>query len=89
MATLAADPQVIAHAGRPVALERKSFHGQLRVWGSRDFHIWGIDDPVGGKARFTITFQGPKGRAQVSYAGRTVSGGDWAVETLDVRPLPD
>ena len=86
MATLAADPQVIAHTGRPAALERKSFHGQLHVWGSRDFHVWGIDDPVGGKADFTATFTGPDGRVAVAWSGKTVAGA-WTADTMTVTPL--
>lgn len=87
MATLAADPQVVARTGRPVTLDRKSFHGRLHVWGSRDFHIWGIDDPVGGKAAFTVTFAGPEGRVAVAWTGKTVAG-TWKADTMAVTPLP-
>jgi beta-lactamase regulating signal transducer with metallopeptidase domain len=89
MSVISADARVTAAVGLPARFDRESFHGRIRTWGARDFHLWGIDDPVGGKARFTLTFQGPKGRAQVSYAGHTVRGGDWVAETLDVQPLPD
>lgn len=89
LSAISADARVVAVTGQPASFDRKSFHGSVHTWGSRDFHLWGIDDPVAGKARFTLVFQGPKGRAQVSYAGHTVSGGDWAIETLDVQPLAD
>jgi beta-lactamase regulating signal transducer with metallopeptidase domain len=83
MATLAADPRVIAHTGRPAVLERKSFHGRLHVWGSRDFHFWGIDDPVGGKADFTATFTGPEGRVTVAWSGKTVAG-TWTADAMTI-----
>ena len=74
MATLAADPQVVARTGRPAAMVRESFHGRVHLWSSRDFHLWGIDDPVGGKAAFTVTFAGPDGRVEVAWSGKTVAG---------------
>jgi hypothetical protein len=86
MATLAADPRVIAHTGRPAAMDRKSFHGRVHVWGSRDFHLWGVDDPVGGKADFTVTFAGPEGRVAVAWSGKTVAGA-WQADSLAIaRP---
>ena len=81
IASLAADPQVVARVGQPVTLERKSFHGRIHVWGSRDFHLWGIDDPVGGKADFTATFSGPDGRVTVAWSGKTVAG-NWKADTM-------
>jgi beta-lactamase regulating signal transducer with metallopeptidase domain len=81
MATLAADPQVVARTGRPVAMDRKTFHGRVHLWGSRDFHLWGIDDPVGGKATFTVTFTGPDGRVQVAWSGKTVAG-VWKADSI-------
>ncbi len=89
MQAISADARVTAVTGQPATFDRASFHGRIRTWGSRDFRLWGIDDPVGGKANFSIVFQGPQGRARVGYAGRTVSGGDWVVETLEVQPLTD
>ena len=86
MATLAADPQVVARVGQPVTLERKSFHGRIHVWGSRDFHLWGIDDPVGGKAAFSATFKGPAGSVDVAWSGKTEAGA-WKADSMTVSPL--
>jgi beta-lactamase regulating signal transducer with metallopeptidase domain len=88
MAAISADSRVTAVTGLPVSFDRQSFHGSIHTWGARDFHLWGIDDPVGGKASFTMSFVGPKGRVEVRYSGRTVRGGDWAAESLEVLPLP-
>ena len=87
MGAISADPRLLAITGQPVRFDGKSFHGRIHTWGSRDFHLWGIDDPIGGKATFTITFEGPRGRGQVRYAGRTVKGGDWMAESFEVLPL--
>ena len=88
LTAVSADPRLTALTGQPVRFDRESFHGSFHTWGSRDFHLWGIDDPVGGKASFTVTFVGPAGRAQVRYAGRTVRGGDWVADSFDVSPAP-
>ncbi|MBW8846429.1 MAG: M56 family metallopeptidase [Burkholderiales bacterium] len=89
MGAIGADPRLLAVTGQPARFDRTSFHGRIHTWGSRDFHLWGIDDPVGGEATFTIAFEGPRGRAQVRYAGRTVKGGGWAAESFEVLPLQD
>lgn len=81
MATLAADPRVVARTSQPVSMDRKSFHGHVHLWGSRDFHLWGIDDPVGGKAVFTVTFAGPDGRVDVAWSGKTVAG-VWQADSI-------
>lgn len=86
---IGADARVAALTGLPARVDRKSFHGRIQTWGARDFHLWGVDDPVGGQARFSVDVQGPQGRARVSYAGHTGRGGDWAAESFDVRALPD
>lgn len=86
--TIRSDPRLVAVTGQPVTFDRKSFHGSIHTWGARDFHLWGIDDPVGGKASFSMTFEGPGGRALVAYAGKTTTGGVWKADTLDIAPLP-
>ena len=83
MATLAADPQVVARTGQPVGVDRKSFHGRIHLWGARDFRLWGIDDPVGGKADFTVGFTGPAGRVDVAWAGKTVAG-TWKADSIAI-----
>jgi beta-lactamase regulating signal transducer with metallopeptidase domain len=88
MDTIRSDSRLVAITGVPVTFDRQSFRGNIRTWGSRDFHLWGIDDPVGGKARFSMTFQGPKARVNVVYAGGTTSGGVWKAAVLDISPLP-
>ena len=81
MTMLQADPQITALVGQPATPERSSFHGSVHVWGSRDFHLWGVDDPVGGKATFTVTLQGPKGRVTVAWSGKTEAG-VWKAESM-------
>jgi beta-lactamase regulating signal transducer with metallopeptidase domain len=88
MDTIRSDSRLVAITGLPVTFDRQSFHGNIRTWGSRDFHLWGIDDPVRGQATFSMTFQGPKASVNVRYAGRTTSGGVWKADTLDLSPLP-
>lgn len=87
MATISADPRLIALTGLPVSFDRASFHGSIHSWGARDFHLWGIDDPVGGTAKFTMTLEGPTGRVRVAYAGHTASGGLWTADALEFTPL--
>jgi len=87
MAGLQADPELIALTGRPVSLERASFHGSVHTWGVRDFHLWGIDDPVGGKASFTVTFIGPRGRVNVAWSGKTKRG-VWTADSKKFSSLP-
>jgi beta-lactamase regulating signal transducer with metallopeptidase domain len=88
METIRSDSRLAAITGLPITFDRQSFQGRIRTWGSREFHLWGIDDPVRGKATFSMTFQGPKARVKVSYTGRTTSGGVWKADTLDISPLP-
>ncbi len=88
MAALAADPRLLAVTGQPARLDRPSLRGSVHTRGLPDLGLWGLDDPVGGEARFTARFEGPRGRVEVRYAGRTVTGGRWAAERLDLRPLP-
>lgn len=88
MNTIRSDSQLVAITGSPVTFDRQSFHGSIRTWGSRDFHPWGIDDPVRGQATFSMTFHGPKASVNVRYAGRTASGGVWKADTLELWPLP-
>ena len=83
MAMLEADPQVLARTGRPATMDHKSFHGSVHVWGSRDFHLWGIDDPVGGKATFTVTLTGPAGSVDVAWSGKTVAGA-WKADSMSL-----
>jgi hypothetical protein len=85
MAQLEADPQVVARTGRPVQVDRKSFHGNVHVWGANDFHLWGVDDAVGGKAAFTVTFTGPDGRVDVTWSGKTVDGA-WKADSMALAP---
>jgi len=85
---LLVDGRLAAALGQPIRYDRQSFKGSIHTWGSRDFHLWGIDDPVGGKARFTMVFLGPKGRVSLSYEGRTTRGGAWKADRLDLSPLP-
>ena len=86
MAGIEADPRVTALTGQPAALNRASFHGSVHVWGSRDFHLWGIDDPVGGKAAFSATFKGPAGSVDVAWSGKTEAGA-WKADSMTVSPL--
>ena len=86
MAGIEADPRVTALTGQPAALNRSSFHGSVHVWGSRDFHLWGIDDPVGGKAIFSATFKGPAGSVDVAWSGKTEAGA-WKADSMTVSPL--
>ena len=86
MSGIEADPRVTALTGQPAALNRASFHGSVHTWGSRDFHLWGIDDPVGGKATFSATFNGPAGSVAVSWSGKTEAGA-WKAESMTVSPL--
>ena len=86
--TIAADPRVTAVTGTPVRFDRASLKGRIHVWGSRDFHLWGIDDPVGGKAAFSARLDGPDGAVTVTYAGKTVNGGVWQADTFTVAALP-
>lgn len=86
MADIALDPRVTALTGQPAALNRASFRGSVHVWGSRDFHLWGIDDPVGGKAAFSATFKGPVGSVAVAWSGKTEAGA-WRADSMTVSPL--
>ncbi len=86
MSMLQADPRIIALIGEPAALDRSSFHGSVHIWGSRDFHLWGFDDPVGGKASFTVTLQGPKGRVRVAWSGKTEAGA-WRADSMKLSAL--
>ncbi len=86
MAGIEGDPRVTALTGQPAALNRASFHGSVHVWGSRDFHLWGIDDPVGGKAAFSATFAGPAGSVAVAWSGKTEAGA-WKADSMTVSPL--
>ena len=86
VASIEADPRVTALTGQPAALNRSSFHGSVHVWGSRDFHLWGIDDPVGGKAAFSATFRGPAGSVDVAWSGKTEAGA-WKAGSMTVSPL--
>ena len=85
MATIASDPRVVALTGPRAAADRASFHGSVHTWGSNDFRLWGIDDPVGGKARFSMAFAGPDGRVVVAWAGRT-DAGVWKADSMLVSP---
>lgn len=85
--SIRSDEQVIAITGLPVSYDRASFHGSVHTWGARDFHLWGIDDPVGGKASFTMNFAGPNGQVAVKYVGKTTSGGGWKAETIELAPI--
>ena len=87
MAGIALDPRVTALTGQPAALNRPSFRGSVHVWGSRDFHLWGIDDPVGGKAAFSATFKGPAGSVDVAWSGKTEAGA-WKADSMTVSPRP-
>ena len=87
MAGIASDPRLIALTGEPATMDRANFHGSVHVWGSRDFHLWGIDDPVGGKANFSVSFTGPRGRASVAWSGKTAAGGVWKAETMKLSSL--
>ncbi|HEY4083793.1 MAG TPA: M56 family metallopeptidase [Burkholderiaceae bacterium] len=86
MAMLQSDPQVTAVTGLPATPDRGSFHGSVHLWGSRDFHLWGVDDPVGGKAAFTVVFKGPKGRVNVAWSGKTVAGA-WKADSMKLAAL--
>ncbi len=85
MATIASDPRVVALTGPHAVADRASFHGSVHTWGVRDFHLWGIDDPAGGQARFSMTFAGPDGRVAVAWAGRT-DAGVWKADSMVVSP---
>ncbi|MFZ6646973.1 M56 family metallopeptidase [Undibacterium sp. TJN25] len=84
---LQGDGRLAAALGQPVSMDRSSFHGNVHTWGRWDFHLWGMDEPEGGKAKFTVVFAGPKGRASVGYDGATRNG-VWQIATLDIRRLP-
>ena len=86
MRSVVADSRLIAITGSPVKAEDSSFHGSIHTWGMGDFHLWGIDEPVGGKAEFSVAFTGPKGRALVSYSGKTMLG-KWTTNSLAIAPL--
>ena len=86
MASIQADPALIALTGQPVKLERSSFHGRIHTWGARDFHLWGIDDPVGGKANFSVSFKGPNGRVNVAWSGKTEAG-IWKADSMKLSLL--
>jgi beta-lactamase regulating signal transducer with metallopeptidase domain len=85
--TIRDDPRVVAVTGRPVHYDRASLHGSIHTWGARDFHLWGIDDPVGGTAEFTLLFEGPDGRVNVRYSGRTSFGGAWKTRLMELTPV--
>ncbi len=87
MSGIQSDPRLIALTGQPATLDRASFHGSVHVWGSRDFHLWGIDDPVGGRANFSVNFTGPSGRASVAWSGKTGPGGVWKAEAMKLSSL--
>ena len=85
MSSIQSDNELIALTGQPVTMDRASFHGHVRTWGARDFRLWGIDDPVGGKASFTVTFAGPLGRVNVAWSGKTEAG-IWKAESKKFSP---
>ena len=89
MRSIQSDARLIAITGSPVVAEKSSFHGSVRIWGAWDFRLWGIEDADGAKARFNMTFAGPKGRATVAYVGKTVGGtvGIWQAQTMEISPL--
>ncbi|GGC69264.1 M56 family metallopeptidase [Undibacterium terreum] len=80
------DRQLLETLGTPVNFERDSFHGSIRIWGSWDFRLWGLEEPEGGKAAFSMVFSGPKGKAKVTYAG-TTHNGIWQTAKLDISPF--
>jgi beta-lactamase regulating signal transducer with metallopeptidase domain len=86
MRSVVVDNRLTAITGTPVSAEETSFHGSIHTWGLGDYHIWGIDEPVGGKAEFTVAMTGPKGRALVSYSGKTLMG-KWTTNSLAIAPL--
>ena len=88
MAMLQSDPQVTAVTGLPATADRGSFHGSVHLWGTRDFHLWGVDDPVGGKAAFTVVFKGPKGRVNVAWSGKTKAG-VWQADSMQLSALTE
>lgn len=84
--SIESDPRLITVTGQPLHAEIDSFHGSLHSWGAYDFHLWGIDEPVGSAAKFTMSFTGPKGRALVGFDGKTKHG-KWNTASLVVKPL--
>jgi beta-lactamase regulating signal transducer with metallopeptidase domain len=87
LTALEADPLVVARTGQPAAMVGKSFHGHVHTWGERDFHLWGIDDPVGGTADFTVTIAGPQGQVEVAWSGQTVKG-IWTADRMAIASPP-
>ncbi|MEO5688790.1 MAG: M56 family metallopeptidase [Burkholderiaceae bacterium] len=87
LTALEADPLVVARTGQPAVMVGNSFHGHVHTWGERDFHLWGIDDPVGGTADFTVTIAGPQGQVEVAWSGQTVKG-IWTADRMAIASPP-
>lgn len=88
VASLAGDVRVTAVTGAPAQALPTTLRGQLRT---ADLGAWPLallEPWLGSRANILMTFSGPRGQAQVSYAGQT-NGGAWRTARLQVTPLTD
>lgn len=82
------DPRLTAITGQPARFKRASFHGGIQIGGAPWKQLFPWTDPIDGRARFHMDFEGPRGRVRLNYSGHTDAKGHWQAERFELTPLP-